>query len=383
MLSYILASALSFAADCDVPALKKKVVSDSPDNAASAYTMLSGCDAKAAAGLTSKLYKNLLPSTNGYTAMVRSIELGKSSYAVKWVQSLQSDGRAGAIGALSKACSGSDNIQAFFVAQAGSLGEEFWDQRWYRSLDDCASDQINDLLGARLEGGLDIGRSQYLGILEVYARSAEAEALGPIGRALTEGIKNSDEELQINAIMAFSDAARVSGTEVGNQKVADKAIKRISEKSAELAPKAIQQARLTLQSLGSEEAADNLVQYAYADVTQEDGSLLWGVVAVENAKCRRDKEKQLIHTGLIVDSAKRTWPDQLKPAARASAKTAWDGFKLAETCKGSGSVKIFVPEAPFADKSAYETWKEAIVADNKRSDLKKVLVITEEDVLFQ
>ena len=106
-------------------------------------------------------------------------------------------------------------------------------------------------------------------------------------------------------------------------------------------------------------------------------------MAVENAKCRRDKEKQLIHTGLIVDSAKRTWPDQLKPAARASAKTAWDGFKLAETCKGSGSVKIFVPEAPFADKSAYETWKEAIVADNKRSDLKKVLVITEEDVLFQ
>ena len=59
MFTYILASALSFAADCDVPALKKKVVSDSPDNAASAYTMLSGCDAKAAAGLTSKLYKNL------------------------------------------------------------------------------------------------------------------------------------------------------------------------------------------------------------------------------------------------------------------------------------------------------------------------------------
>ena len=383
MFSLILASTLSFAADCDVPALKKKVTSDSPDNAANAYTMLSGCDAKAAAGLTSKLYKNLLPSTNGYTAMVRSIELGKSSSAVNWIQSLQSDGRAGAIGALSKACSGSDSVQAFFVAQAEALGDEFWEQRWYRSLDDCESEAINEILGARLEGGLEIGRSQYLGVLEVYARGAEANALGAIGRAMNAGIENGDEELQINAIMAFSDAARVSGTEVGNQKVAGKAIKRISEKSAELAPKAIHQARLTLQALGSEEAADNLVQYAFADATQEDGSLLWGVVAVENAKCKRDKEKQLIHTGMIVDSAKRTWPDQLKPAARASAKTAWGGFKLADTCKGSGAVKIFVPEAPFADEAAYETWKDAVVAENKRTDLKKVLVITEDTVLFE
>ena len=64
-------------------------------------------------------------------------------------------------------------------------------------------------------------------------------------------------------------------------------------------------------------------------------------------------------------------------------KTAWGGFKLAETCKGSGAVKIYVPEAPFADEAAYETWKDAIVAEHKRTDLKKVLVITEETVRFE
>ena len=172
------------------------------------------------------------------TQWCEALELGKSTYAVKWIQGLQSDGRAGAIGALSKACPSSEAVQDFFVAQAKSLGDDFWEQRWYRSLDDCSTDEIKDILSTRLEGGLDIGRSQYMGVLEVYARGAEADALGPIGRALKSGIEGNDEELQINAIMAFSDAARVSGTEVGNQKVADKAVKRISEQSSKLSPKA-------------------------------------------------------------------------------------------------------------------------------------------------
>jgi hypothetical protein len=314
--------------------------------------------------------------------MVKSIDLGKSADAVKWIQGLQSDGRAGAISALSAACVESESIQSFFVSQAETLGDDFWEQRWYRSLGDCKVEPIQNLLSSRLESGLEIGRSQYLGVLEVYARNAEGAAMADIKKALEVGIESSDAELQVNAIMAFSDAAQVSGTEIGNAKAAQRAVKFISEKNSTLAPKALAQARLTLQSLGSEEAADELVQYAFADLVQEDGSLLWGIVAIENATCKNKKEKQFVHTGKVVDGAKRTWPDQLKPAARAAAKSTWGGFNLADSCKGSGTVKVFVPEMPFADEAAYEAWVAEIVGEHKRTDIKKVQEAKEEDVVF-
>jgi hypothetical protein len=378
MLSLIIGSQLSFGADCDVNVLKKKVTDETSETAAGAYAILAGCDAKAASRLTAGLYKKLIPSQKAYAANKATIELGQSKYVTDWIQSLQSDSRASAIGSLSQSCTTNEAIQNFFVQQSTSLGDEFWEQRWYRSLGDCQVEPIQQILSDRLDEGLSIGRSQYFNVLEVYSRNAESSAMGQLKKSFALSIENNDEELQINTIMAFSDAAQVSGSGVGNQKTALKAGKFIRLSADKLGPKALAQARLTLQQLGNEEAADELVNYVFADLHQEDESFLWGLVLVQNTTCKNGKERQQIHTAKIVDETRRTWPDQLQSAAEATATAQWE-INLADSCRGEGENLFLVPDAPFADTAAFETWVTGVIKEHKRNDLKKKVLVLEED----
>ena len=54
----------------------------------------------------------------------------------------------------------------------------------------------------------------------------------------------------------------------------------------ELSNKAVEQARLTLQTLGAEAESDELAAIRYSDLKQDDGTFLWGVSAAESASCK-------------------------------------------------------------------------------------------------
>jgi hypothetical protein len=177
---------------------------------------------------------------------------------------------------------------------------------------------------------------------------------------------------------AFTDAAQ-AGTVAGlNAKIAEQASDAIRGLSPGLEPKAIDKARLTLQVLGDEKGADDLVKLRYKSLLQGDETLLYGTVVFENAVCKNGKSAQRLHVAEAVDPG-QTWPDQLEEKVRSIASLNWE-LNFAERCKGEGTLKVEVPDAPFATKDAMrKRFKEAIRA-NSSPDVKKAARVDHEAI---
>ncbi len=86
--------------------------------------------------------------------------------------------------------------------------------------------------------------------------------------------------------------------------------------------KAVEQARITLRTLGDERASDTLVLVRYKSVLQKEGGLLYGAVVVEDATCKNGKHEQVVHTAEVEDPG-QTWPDQLREKVNESVRHGW------------------------------------------------------------
>jgi hypothetical protein len=224
--------------------------------------------------------------------------------------------------------------------------------RW--ALGACSAEPIQGLLSAELDKGIDIGRSRFFGVLEAYARSAGIAAVPKLAELAQ---RNDDPEVEVNIINSFTDAARVGQVGGMDQAAANKAARAIVDLAPELSVKAVEQARLTLQTLGAEAEADSLAAVRYAELKQDNGMFLWGVVAVENASCKGGKKLMQRLNYAPVSESGSTWPDQFEEKVQASLEVAWP-MDLAERCKGEGTVSLRVPAEPFATEADLNAWLE-------------------------
>ena len=132
---------------------------------------------------------------------------------------------------------------------------------------------------------------------------------------------------------------------------------------------------MILQALGDEQEADQLAAVRYKDVLQEDGTVLWGAMVVENATCKRGQTRQRIHTAQVYDPG-QTWADQLESKVEASVGVGWE-LDLAEKCKGEGTVDLTVTSEPFADVKAWKAWVESEIFELKKEPVEKRMHIEE------
>ncbi len=373
LVSLLLSPAAS-AQDCSD--IRSQLASASPQQIAGLYVQLASCDANTARRIAAATLPGVLSGDDGYEAIVAAVQVGAAEPAVTWIGNLQSDEHAKAIRALGEACQDSEPVQAFFIDQAATMGDAFWSERWYRPLGSCQVESIQSLLWSELDKGLDIGRSQFFGVLGTYARSAGVLAL-PKLQDLARRI--DDAEVEANVISAFSDAAQVGSVDGMNQATAAKAARAIIELAPDLSIKGIEQARLTLQTLGAEAESDQLASFRYADARQEDGSFLWGVLVVEDASCKGGKKTmQRLNYSKVIGQG-TTWADQLEDKVQASVEVGWE-LDLAARCKGEGELRIVVPDAPFADEAAYKTWMDAQLDDAASTTANKVIRLEQEPV---
>lgn len=357
---------VAHAGACDAKALSAQVAAAGPQETSGLFLELAACDPASAKKVAQSAFGHMVSGAKANEAAVAAIKVGAGKETLAWLQQMQSDDRSQTVAALGDACGATPEVQRFFLDAAGSLGDAFWTQLWYRALAGCRVPMIQDLLTAEVSKGAAGGQSRFLGALEVYARNLGGAAVP----RLTELAKaQTDEELQTYIINAYADAAGVGFEGGTNDKVAAEAVRSIVSVSDQLKPKALEQARTTLRALGDEAASDALAGVMYKDRKQADGKLIWGAVVVETATCKNAKVSQAVHVGQLLDGG-QTWPDQLRAKAETVAGHSWD-LTLAEKCKGEGKVDYILPVEPFADGGAFKAWADEQVREAQRQTADK------------
>ncbi len=342
----------SFAAACDPKPIEAAFGDISPTAGGDRYVELVACDPVAAAAFAPEAFKKIIAGSGGDAAAVAAIKVGAGGTVLRWVGGLEPDDRGPTLAKLGDACAAPE-VPAFFVAAEKSLGDDFYRGRWWAGLDSCRAEPVQELLATAVASRRK-DRTLFGGLLGVYARNLGEKAI-PM---LSELVKaETDTAVTIDIIDAFSDAAGVgdpAGLDAEAAKAADAALRALA---LTLPDKAADQARKTFLSLNDELEADKQAAVRFRSVLQPQGGLLYGVVGVEVATCKKGDVRVETHHAQLLDTG-HTWPDQVMERADDKARTAF-AMELAASCKGTSKITLTYSEAPFKDAASYTTWVNA------------------------
>ncbi len=333
-------SSNALAEDCSASDLRKEIAAASPARVALPYSELAQCSPADAKRQSKKVFGLMLPGPEANRALLAAIELGQDDLVMQWVGKLRSDERSSAVKAIGLACPGNDTAARFLTQAHTSLGDKFWDDRWYRSLATCRHPEIQELLRTEINEPSS-NRGRFFGVLEVYSRNLGPES---IDKLLELAGEIQDPEELTYVVNAFADAAQVGAIEGQDISTTKTAVDALVSLVPTLDGMPLEQSRTTLESLGALDEAARVPALRYAELLWEDGRLHYGVVAVETARCKNGKVRMGIHTGSAVEKGVR-FPNTIAGDAPEAISFAWV-FKLAEKCKGRQTLEYFVSKMP-------------------------------------
>lgn len=336
-------------AACDAKAITARFTEASPAGSGTIYAELAACDAAAATKLTPDAFKKIIAGPGGNTAAVAAIKLGAGATVRDWVGTQESDERSGTLTWLGNQCAEA-NVPAFFVDAEKTLGKTFYDQRWHVALSSCRDAAVQGLLASAIDRAR-ADRPLYASLLSTYARNLGKAAIPGIGERLAS---ETDALVVIDLLKSLPDAAGVGGASGPNPEAVTLAVAALQQVAPKLPEKSMEATRRVYLALGAEADADTLAAIRYKNVLQGDGGLLYGVVGVEKATCKKGDVKVEAHTA-AVNGGNNTWPDQLLERVDPAARGSFD-LDLAENCKGTSEIKFLVPEAPFKDQAEFKAW---------------------------
>ncbi len=348
MLTLLISLNAAHAEDCNARQLKKDLDEASPAAVGSAFKVLADCDPKLAKAQAKATFDRALPGEDGNTLLLSAIAVGATDEARAWVTDLQSDERSRTIKALGTACDDSETVGPFLAETAQVLGDDFWEDRWYRSLAQCHDPEVQTLLASEVANPSD-DRTRFFGVLEVYSSNLGAEAIPTLEDLLSTV---SDEEELTYVVNAFADAAHVGHIDGQDPETTQLAKEAIIKAAPSLPTKAVEQARTTLTSLGFEDEADKLAVVRYADKVQ-DSQLVYGLVVLESpTDCKKGAVWLGVHTG----SASTTkWPDQAHASIEAAANASWE-YPLTKKCKATEPSNQVILSSEPLNPEELEAW---------------------------
>jgi hypothetical protein len=305
-----------------------------------AFKAMAECDAVLAAESAPQAFETVLAGKEGNQVLVTAVKVGANDAAMAYINGLQSDERSRAVASLGTACNGNEQVSSFLTGAAETLGESFWTDRWYRSLAECRNQDVQAFLQSEVDRSAG-DRTRFFGVVEVYARNLGKDSIPTLERLLGE-LENEEELTYV--VNAFADAAQVGGLEGQNAETTQLAVAAIVEMAPKLPPKAIEQARTTLLSLGAEAEANALAGARYQD-RMVDGKLQYGVVVVETAVCKKGNQMVGVHMG-VLEEAGHAWPDQIT-AQVDGASYSWEyDMAASRKCKGTSQNTVFITSQP-------------------------------------
>ena len=340
MLTLLLALSTASAQDCNTKAVKAGLAEATPMGMPVAFKAMAECDAVLAAESAPQAFETVLAGKEGNQVLVTAVKVGANDAAMAYINGLQSDERSRAVASLGTACNGNEQVSSFLTGAAETLGESFWTDRWYRSLAECRNQDVQAFLQSEVDRSAG-DRTRFFGVVEVYARNLGKDAIPTLERLLSE-LENEEELTYV--VNAFADAAQVGGLEGQNVETTQLAVAAIVGMAPQLPPKAIEQARTTLLSLGAEAEANALAGARYQD-RMVDGKLQYGVVVVETAVCKKGNQMVGVHMG-VLEEAGHAWPDQIT-AQVDGASYSWEyDMAASRKCKGTSQNTVFITSQP-------------------------------------
>ncbi|MBN2799910.1 MAG: hypothetical protein JXX28_12260 [Deltaproteobacteria bacterium] len=343
---------------CELSALKTELEEASPIAVPEVYVRLASCDPKEGLKLAGPSLHRTLPGDAGNAAAEAAIHVGAGDAVLKWISAQEADERSRTIANLGGKCAADEDVAAFLVRAHGILGEDFWKDRWYRGMADCRTREIQDLLSRSIDGeeagAASKDRHRFHSVLEVYARNLGANAIPKLNSFATT---YTDREDLLPILSAYGDAANLGAVDGPNPKVVELSIGAIEHLGPDLPAFAIPQARDILRALGAEQLADNFSMYRWPDRFHDSG-YSYAAVVVEDYTCGNGKKYAIFHHAYFKEGG-HLWPDQVAEMLPEKVLFEWQ-LSPGSTCKGGvGTLKVDMPEEPFADVESARAWVEA------------------------
>jgi hypothetical protein len=342
---------------CDLRALKKELAETSPIAAAKVYQQIVACDEKQGKALAPTAFGRILAGDDGNAAALDAIRIGAGADVRTWLNGMEPDQRSRSLVFLGEQCKAQPSVQGFFTEAHAAMGMDFYKDRWHRGLADCRVEPIQAFLKAAInDKQLAKDRTRLFNVLEVYARNLRAEAIP----ALIElANATSDEEEQTYLINAFADTTGIGSVEGLNADAASKATAAIRDLGPKLKPRAVEQARITLRTLGDEVTSDRFAAFRWPDRKTGDGNYRYAVALRESATCKNKKKIANFYVAAF-DEGGVQWPDQIKPLLLEKLQYEWE-LTAASKCKGEGTFDVMMPDQPFAGDDERTLWIETQV----------------------
>jgi hypothetical protein len=335
----------AFAGGCDSKSLTKAVNEATPGGMVDAFMNLVACDKAAAKAAAPAAFAKIIPGPAAEKAVTAALQVGAQPAVRTWITSMTPDEKSAYVNTLGRSCDQPD-IAAFFTDTAKNDQEHFWSDRYYAGLDECRTPEAAALLESFLAAP-NSDRSRYESLLSAYARNLGGKAIPK----LSEWLKaQQDPYVATFLVRGFADAVGVGTTSGADPEAAKAATAAIVELAPGMPAQAIEGARATLQSIGSDAEADNLVVQRYRDRAQA-GKLTYGMYVVKAATCKKGDVKVEIHTASVVDAG-RTWPDTL--ASRVQPLVDKISWSLPKDC--TGTAELTVPLEPFKSTADFDAW---------------------------
>lgn len=374
MLQFLIAAAFANP-DCEELTSHKEIVKYTGDAAATAFIGLSECTPDVAKKYISTTVPTFFGTEVGTQAAVTAVKLGGAKTVLDWMTTLEPSEQKVLLRSLGNDCQQDEVVRQMFLDVAANDPERFWGNRFYQYLSECRVDSIQTLLQDKFHEGTDQGYAQYFSVASVYARNLESISIPILSEALA---KATDGNVQSNLISSISEAVTTTLENHADDKklvrdVGIAGIDAIFGKASMLTPEALTQARISLTALNAEAEVDELAGYYYQSYKQPDGNLLWGLVIVEDAVCKKGKPKQRIHVTSIVEPG-TNWADTLTQRVQEPAEYQW-GLKLGEECKGTSETRYFVTEKPVHNQEELLVWQQEQLKAYRNTELSKIILL--------
>ena len=162
----LVGSSTALADECNVSELRKEIQAASPTRAPIPYAALAKCSPSDAKRQTKSVFARMIPGPEANDALLAAISLEQDSQVLEWVGKLRSDERSSAVKAIGLACPENESTARFLTQAHTTLGDTFWDDRWYRSLATCRHPDIQELLRTEINEPSS-NRGRFFGVLEV------------------------------------------------------------------------------------------------------------------------------------------------------------------------------------------------------------------------
>jgi hypothetical protein len=342
-------------AACDVKGLQAQFADTSPAGSGKVYAELAACDPTAAKAMAPAAFQKVIAGDNGNAALLAGVKVGAGDIARTWIAGLASDERSSTLAWLGNQCTEAA-VPGFFIDTEKSLGQKFYDDRWFAALGSCRDPQVQSMLAAAVDRARK-DRAMFGAVLGTYARNLGKAAIPGIADLLA---KETDPLVMIDLLKALPDAAGVGSESGPTPDAVTLAISSLQPIAPKLPEKAADAARVVYRALGDDQAADSLAAVRYRSILQPSGGLLYGVIAVETATCKKGDVRIEAHQAQATDTG-HTWPDELMERADPASRAIFE-LDLAASCKGTSEIKFFVPSEPLKDAGAYKTWADQTLA---------------------